>query len=289
VAAVRYSNKRIAPKKRRFLSTGILLLACLGCGGEEPPEKTPAVDSREVTVSVPASAPVEPESDIELDRAIRGLQSVIDRGQWDEKAEKIRQVAQFGPSAHAAIPLLDDLIASDRDEHWLVRSEVICALAAIGPGALTKAAAGLEDRDRRVRRTTAYALGKVDHKSDELLAVFRDALRNSDWEVRAEAVRSLASHGADATAEIREALKDADPRVRTAAAWSLRQLGPQAKPAIPDLQAALHDENWLVRSAAVYALGQMGEEAAAEISAMTKDENWGVRSAAYQALEELGR
>jgi len=266
-----------------------ILTASAGCGSEEDDATLTEEADLDLDIELTAdSLLAEPGTTIELDVAILILQQGGETDDWDARAAVIRKIGSFGPDAGKAIPLLREALA-DNGDHWLVRCEAVCALAAIGPETLSDLQAALVDRHPRVRRTAAYALGQIDSEPDQVVPLLREALQDSDWQVSAEAARSLAAAGPQAVAELQAALKAPDARVQAAAAWSLGQLGPQAAAAIPDLRTCLAEGEWLARSAAVYALGQMGPQTIPDLLAATQDESWGVRSAAEQVLKDLGR
>lgn len=277
---------------RRLVRWLAILLLSVGCGGDDETQNQTEAQPDANAATASDAQPAETAA-AEVEEAILTLQTMSKADGWDARTAAIKRIERFGADAKRAIPILRRTLADD-DDHWLVRSEAVCALAAIGPETLPDLQRGLEDPFVRVRWATAYALRRVVPDSEAAVSLLEKTLLDQDqhWLVRSEAARSLAAAGSPAktaVSALEKALQDKDPRVQAAAASSLARIGPKAKAAMPDLRKALSDEDWLVRSAAVYALGQMGPEAIPDLRAAIKDESWGVRSAARGALRSLGQ
>lgn len=117
----------------------------------------------------------------------------------------------------------------------------------------------------------------------------RSALRDSSGQVRALAVRSLASLGvSDAKEVARRALADPDAVVRCAAARAAQGSGDSE--AAPDLaRLVAGDPDWQVRRAAAEALGDVGDEAVtADLVRALDDPSEAVRLGAAAALARIG-
>jgi outer membrane protein assembly factor BamB len=114
------------------------------------------------------------------------------------------------------------------------------------------------------------------------------ALENSDWHVRATAVRMLGEVGERTPLEpLMAALNDEDESVRAVAVQALGKLGERAP--IDRLVAALHDSEWAVREIAALTLGELGERAPARplLDILhAEDEDPYVREAAKIALQQ---
>jgi HEAT repeat protein len=273
---------------KRVLLWSAVFLVCLGCRGEQGSQNLDPAKAAPATP--PSSSAADAGSTVagEIDAKIRDFERIIETGNWSACSAATRHIGGLGDNGRPAIPMLRALM-NDDGEYWLVRSEAVCALAAIGPETLPDIRSALTDRPPRLRWAAAYALGRSGAAPQEVVPLLEVAIQDSNWLIRTEAARSLASQGPSAVPALQNALKDDDPRVQAAAAWSLGQLGREAKAAVPDLQEALSEEDWLVRSAAVYALGHMGTGTIPDILAETESPDWGVRAAASQALRELGR
>lgn len=280
---------------RRVLVWLAFLLVCVGCGDDDETESPAATQLDAGTTQATIAQTAEAADMAEVEEAVLAYRTMSKSDGWDVRATAIKRIEHSGAHAARAIPVLQRTL-DDRDDHWLVRSEAVCALAAIGPQTLPYLRRGLDDPFVRVRWTTAYALRQLVADSDAAATLLEETLldKNQHWRVRTEAALSLTAAGSAAPAEsvvpaLAKALQDSDARVQTAAASSLARLGPQATAAIPALRQALSDKQWEVRSAAVYALGRIGPEAVPALRAATEDDSWAVRSAAADALRALGQ
>jgi len=114
------------------------------------------------------------------------------------------------------------------------------------------------------------------------------ALEDSDWHVRATAVRALGELGERTPVEpLVAALNDEDASVRAAAVRALGKLGERAP--VDRLVATLHDPEWAVREIAALTLGEWGERAPAGplLDILhSEDEDPYVREAAKMALQQ---
>jgi HEAT repeat protein/beta-lactamase regulating signal transducer with metallopeptidase domain len=144
----------------------------------------------------------------------------------------------------------------------------------------------MKDSDADVRKQAMQALARLGAPvAYEALVA---ALKDEDAEMREQAAFSLGQMGdSRAVAPLTAALKDAEPDVRQQAAFGLSQL--KAVQAVPALQAALKDTDEDVRQQALFALSQIGDRTAvpAFIEAL-KDGSEDVREQALFALSQLG-
>lgn len=269
-----------------------ILLLCSGCGhGSDATGAANLADLEPASELSDPAQPIEPDEQSRLEAAMRTLEKLGNSPEWDAKCAAIRTIRAFGKKAELALPLLLNVLKDEKPDgnRWLVRSEAICALAAIGPETLPDIQAELQHPDLHVRQATAYALEQLASQSEAAAALLEDAVvdQTQPWLVRAEAARSLVAAGREAVGAFEAALKDENASVRATAAESLGRLAPDSRAAIPSLRAALADQDWLVRSAAVYALGQMGPEVIPDVLAAMQDKHSGVRLAAEHALREL--
>jgi HEAT repeat protein len=159
------------------------------------------------------------------------------------------------------------------DSRPAVRRSAAFALGRMGPYALIKAAdltKTLQDRDPSVRTMAAEALGDI------VLGLHGSGL--SVWESAGPALgKALA--------------EDDDPHVRGAAAYALGAFGDRAAALAPALRTALHDANPGVRRHAARALGRLGEgavEAVKDLNDTVKDSDVLVRRDAVAALGSIG-
>ncbi len=114
------------------------------------------------------------------------------------------------------------------------------------------------------------------------------ALDDPSWQVRTQAVRTLADFGEQAPIELIAArLSDENTAVRVASALTLGRLGRHV-PSEP-LIAALSDHDWQVRTAAIQALGMLHEQFSTEVFVLpVRDEEAIVRASAVRALARFG-
>jgi HEAT repeat protein len=139
----------------------------------------------------------------------------------------------------------------------------------------------LRDPQAKVRRSAAFALGRLGFSARQSVPDLTKLLRNDDSaEVRdmaAAAIGDIAKAIGDGdrslwgsvNRELSDALKkDKDPHVRRSAAYALGAFGAQAAEAVDTLRAALQDKDASVRQNAAWALGQIGEEAGKAVESL---------------------
>ena len=122
----------------------------------------------------------------------------------------------------------------------------------------------------------------------KIIAALREALKDSDRDVRAHALMVLARIADSSAGDVfKEALRDSDPRIRAQAAWGLGVNGDAT--AIDSLIHALKDADGHVRAQAAWALGVKGDTRAVEpLIAAAKDESAQVRAQVIWALALKG-
>ena len=166
--------------------------------------------------------------------------------------------------------------------------------------------AGLDNRDASVRRSAAFALGKMG--ADGYRAVpglVRHLGQDPDAGVRQASAAALGDVAAamrgggralwgDTGAALEKALRDdADPRVKRSAAYALGCFGSNADGAAGALRKALKDGSASVRQNAAWALGRLGPaadaEAVGDLCDLLTDPNGAVKRDAAGALGAVGK
>lgn len=177
----------------------------------------------------------------------------------EERRDAAMQLARLkGETAFAA------LASAVNDTSPQVRAAVAAALAERGdesavPILATRLA---KDKDKFVRKTIAYALGRF--HGGERTAALATALLDRELEIRAAAAVSLGDHpDAGAVASLASALSDKNDFVRAQAARALGVNGRSAAQTVTALIALLtKDVDSEVKRQAANALGQIGERSA---------------------------
>jgi HEAT repeat protein len=161
----------------------------------------------------------------------------------------------------------------------------------------------LSDSQPAVRRSAAFALGRIGSGALTAAPELANSLRDPDSGVRAMSAEALgdivlALHGGGlsvweaAGPTLEKALaEDSDPRVRAAAAYALGAFGERAAALAAALRTALHDPDPRVRRSAARALGRLGEaaaEAVKDLCELLKDPEMLVRRDAVTALGSVG-
>ncbi len=205
-------------------------------------------------------------------------------------AEAERLLASSRPSLDGLGRKIDAWLESPG---WLVRNAAVKLIARVNDhGRLPRLIEKLRERGEAgiVRRNAAEALGRMGLATEPVRAALLAALSDRYWEVRAEAIRSLARLFAPA-ADLERALlellfgrsrnsrlrvREENFEVRMAIAQGLGHLG-VSREALRALVVLAGDEMWLVRSQAAVGLAHL----AARLPQFADD--------AAEALRELDR
>ena len=144
----------------------------------------------------------------------------------------------------------------------------------------------LDDEDYSVRRSTAYALGKIG--TEVAIDPLIKCLDDEDYDVRRMAADALEEIGTEAVIEpLIQCLDHNHSSVRNRAVYALEKIGKEAviKPLIKCLD---HDDYYLA-SRAADALGKIGTEVAIEplIKCLDHNDSY-LRSRAVEALGQIG-
>lgn len=209
-------------------------------------------------------------------------------------------LGQFGPEGRRAIP---DLVKALKDESDAVRKNAAVALEQVGELPQTHLPAVLEaladpnaevrlaliatiklmrseaeaagptlgtllknDKDERVRRQAAAALGEISPKG--AAPVLAAALMDDSAGVRSAAAEALAKLGreaAPALGALAAALKDNQQDVRLGALKAITAIGPEAKAVLPQIHSALKERDRETRLLALEAVAVIGAEDAKTI------------------------
>jgi HEAT repeat protein len=163
----------------------------------------------------------------------------------------------------------------------------------------------LNNRDASVRRSAAFALGRMGEGGrGGVSQLVRRLQEDNDSGVRdmaASAIGDIARALKGANDDVWEKSggmlvkilkEDSSEQVRRSAAYALGAFGPQAAGAMNDLVKALGDGRASVRQNAAWALGQIGEEAATAVPKLCEclsDKDTLVRRDAAGALGSMGK
>jgi len=163
----------------------------------------------------------------------------------------------------------------------------------------------LSDPDAKVRRSAAFALGRMGEDARTAVPLLATRLREDDnasvRDMAASAMGDIAKaiKGGDRTVWsdaggtlVKAVKEDDDAHVRRSAAYALGAFGPQASGAQDDLRRALRDKDASVRQNAAWALGQLGEEGGGAVDALCEclnDKDTLVRRDAAGALGAMGK
>lgn len=199
-------------------------------------------------------------------------------------------LAQIGPAAASAVPVLQRLLREDScPDLW---RRAVSALAAIAtPEAVTTLTESFEHGRRKDREAILFALQcQGEPMRSALPALLSVVARRPHDEVGDEVFLAAVDFGRDAVNDLTPYLQSPIPENRRRAAWTLSRLGPEAIDAVTHLSDALQDETAYVRFWAVKALGSIGPDASQAISLllpMLDDTDPNVRWAAVLAIVEI--
>jgi len=178
------------------------------------------------------------------------------------QCEAARGFRLLGPKGVSALPALEHLLHQGDDPPGFVA----WAMAGIGSEAVALLTNAPTNRNHKVRKNAAFALGTV-YAADRNLAVpaLIEFLRDTNELVRLHAICSLGNIGKGpdlVVPALIERLADQHIGVRRSAITSLAQFGSQAKAAVPALLKLTDNEQELLRSGAASPLVHIEPEAA---------------------------
>ncbi len=200
---------------------------------------------------------------------LRALVGLLFPHRWrGDLAEAERLLASSHPSLKGLGEKIDAWLESPG---WLVRNAAVKLIAHIKDhGRLDRLVEKLGDRREAgiVRRNAAEAIGRMGLATEPVSAALLNALSDPYWEVRAEAIKTLARLFPP-SAELEDAL--------------LRLLMG------PTRNSRIREDNFEVRMAIAQGLGHLGvsREALRALVALAADEMWLVRSQAAVGLAHL--
>ncbi|MBE9503911.1 MAG: HEAT repeat domain-containing protein [Proteobacteria bacterium] len=171
--------------------------------------------------------------------------------------------------------------------HWPVRIQILNALSQIGSeGSQDRIITAIKDKNGRVRRAAALALGKIKNsKSLESLTSLIEKEKFPD--VIEDALQSLVSIGGEAFQKLEKFRLSKDPHLRGIACRGFGMLGEES--AISSLLKSLEDGEWKVRKAALMSLVALGfNDSSATLQTLLEDENDHVRGAVVALLASFG-
>src|SRR5262245_51356484 len=111
-----------------------------------------------------------------------------------------------------------------------------------GDAAVVPLEQALRDRQGRVRKGAAMALGKLGPEAKAAVPSVIGAMHDPDESVRQMASEAVGQLGYDALMALVESLRSADPELRELAANVLVSLGPDATTLVPAMLEAMADE-----------------------------------------------
>jgi HEAT repeat protein len=217
-----------------------------------------------------------------------------------EEADRVREYAALalGQLDPPPTEMLPDLLRLLEDPEERVRRNAAGAVARLGsraPGdVLPKVLPLLKTSGREARLLVLDALGRMKPAPREAVPAVREALKDPDWRVRAEALRALGFLKAkEAVPQVVAALRDPEQEVRRSAAYAVRNIGPDAKEAIPVLVErvrSLDAREPIFSVPELEALGSMGAAAGdvvPELLPLRRHESEVVRREVEKALTQI--
>jgi HEAT repeat protein len=220
----------------------------------------------------------------------------------ERRYDAARVLQQIGPDPQALL----ELLAALKDSEVKVRRQAAHAISFGQPTpklqeeqrkAVDAAlAAALQDEDKDVRRTAAWALRARSSSSPSVTKALIEALQHDPDDSVREAVAGDFKQGGSVppalVAALSAALKsDRSEMVRCQALWSLANLSLQPQEKVPLVVAALHDPADSVRDAAVTAMYWIGPEAKPAVpellAALKREQRQAERAAMVEALGRI--
>ncbi len=199
-----------------------------------------------------------------VERAVRIIEASLDKGrQFDEYlqigiANPLETLAEIGPRARVAVPVLLRVLAEAGEHGGLRRGKAAEALGAIGhdPARTVPLLVSLlTDREMWVRDGAVKGLGRFGNSAQAAVPHLVKLLEDPSQYVRGNAVEALDKIGAAGAVDaLVKALEDQEDVVRFQAAETLGRLGSKAAPAVPALRAVLGAGTWREQIEAFIAL-----------------------------------
>ncbi|MDH5667702.1 MAG: HEAT repeat domain-containing protein [Nitrospira sp.] len=165
---------------------------------------------------------------------------------------------KLGSDATAAIPLL---IQALDDPDVGIRGRSARALSRIGPTAWPRIIEQLTAPSPKVRQASIAVIGAIDASAQDKLPLLGQALKDSDFGVKMQALWGAGLLGPAAVPllpQITHLLEVGDTDIRLKAIQTLEHIGWKIKDAVPPVGNALHDPELQVRIQAASTLLKMG-------------------------------
>ena len=197
----------------------------------------------------------------EAGRSLPLLRQFLTGDDEDLHLQTFEIIRRIGPPA---IPLLVDLLRREQVDFRRFAADAFIDLAPDTVWIQPALRQALRDSDSMVAADAARALGALGKRASPSVRALIKALSHKEPHVRIYAAEALANIGPNAdaaTKDLTRALGDPIPGVRWAAGEALSSIGPAAHSAVPQLIEALKDQFLYVRICAAGALGSIGPKA----------------------------
>lgn len=234
-----------------------------------------------------------------LGKSVQAWQTELVKGDDAARRSAAFALGKIGSPAMGVVPELKKHLRDDKDAR--VREAVAFALGEIAGDSIksdpdlvkTLGDAIMKDASPMVRRSAAYALGRMGSNATGGLAPLAMALNDPNPAVRQNAAWALGKVGPESVPALQKALRDSDVLVKRDAAASLGSLPPEAvRPALPDLFEMCKANNSEARRAALAVLikvvGPSDAAGASAVQACLKDRDDEVRNHAALTLSNIG-
>jgi HEAT repeat protein len=240
-------------------------------------------------LSLPLAFAQTPEPRVEKD--VAKLAQTVEKGTPAERLQALRQLADLGPDAKAAVPAL---LKTLHDPDETLRRRAGLALVAVGPKdialvePLVKALRGDDEAVQTNIGAVLAGIGPI--ATSKLIALLKD----NDVAARRGSAIALEAFGVDAlpaTKALVKALGDADAGVRLAVAKALVKIEPKEKAAYPVLAEGLLKADPRGRQQIMMVLTESGQQALAApvFQKMLMSDNPSLRHDAALGLRKLGK
>jgi|GEM_PF-6513186 len=232
-------------------------------------------------------------------RAVEPLaRLVVDDVDASVRQQAAWSLGELGPEGVGA---MSELITALSDSDATVASSAASAFAQLGalaPEAVGALRAAAHHADANVRHAALLALGEIGPVSAETQVIFFEALDDSAWGPRGQAVAQLGGLGADASPAVPmlvRLLGCAPPSWRFGLLVALARIGPAAKEAAPAVRAlAVLGPDRAARARALASMAATPEDVAEGLADLTRLAELGSKedastiSTAVLCLGELG-